>query len=120
MADSSARRYDFAYEQSYVNDNQSELVLSTSKVKYSLFEKALLATGVVVSLLLATLCISTSNLATATQSDLSEIQQAITTNQNKVTDLNQRIGELTTSSRLAKIAREQGLSLNESNIRTIR
>ncbi|NMB32500.1 MAG: cell division protein FtsL, partial [Lactobacillus sp.] len=36
------------------------------------------------------------------------------------TDLRQEIGELTSTSRLNKIAREKGLTLINKNIRTIR
>ncbi|MDN6759960.1 MAG: cell division protein FtsL, partial [Lactobacillus sp.] len=40
--------------------------------------------------------------------------------QNRITDLRQELGELTSTSRLNKIAREKGLTLINKNITTIR
>ena len=64
--------------------------------------------------------VSSSISATSAQHELTKTQQSVTKEQNRVTDLRQEIGELTSTTRLNKIARQKGLTLINKNIRTIR
>ena len=80
----------------------------------SLFKKLL---GI---LFISYFLVSSSISATSAQHDLTRTQQTVAKEQNKITDLRQEIGELTSTSRLNKIAREKGLTLTNKNIRTIR
>lgn len=64
--------------------------------------------------------VSSSISATSAQHELTNTQQSVAKEQNRITDLRQEIGELTSTTRLNKIAREKGLTLINKNIRTIR
>ncbi|GFZ27728.1 cell division protein FtsL [Lactobacillus corticis] len=120
MADTSARRLDLDPEKNTEGVKQTTSISTKRVVRFSPFEKAIVLMGSVTCLVLATLCVTSSNSATSTQSELTNVQQKITKQQNKVTDLERQIGELTSSSRLNKIAKQKGLKLIEKNIRTIR
>ena len=51
---------------------------------------------------------------------LTNVKESITKQKNATADLQQEIGELSSNTRLNKIAQSQGLKLRENNIRTIR
>ena len=55
-----------------------------------------------------------------TEGGMDEKINSIIKAKSQTSDLQQEIGELSSSSRLNKIAAEQGLKLRENNIRTIR
>lgn len=119
MADSSARKIE--YEPSSRNGSQrrQRIILDPRKV-YSGIEKALMIIGSVITLGMMISLVSSSISATSAQHELTRTQQTVAKEQNKITDLRQEIGELTSTSRLNKIAREKGLTLINKNIRTIR
>ena len=120
MADSSARKIE--YEPSSRNGSQrrQRIILDPRKVPYSGIEKALMIIGSVITLGMMIFLVSSSISATSAQHELTRTQQTVTKEQNKITDLRQEIGELTSTSRLNKIAREKGLTLINKNIRTLR
>lgn len=120
MADSSARRIE--YEPNHQNGSQRKQRIKTDprKVPYNRFEKILLFLGGIITLGMMIFAISFSISATSAQQELTKTQQSITKEQAKITDLRQEIGELTSTSRLNKIAREKGLTLINKNIKTIR
>ena len=120
MADSSARKIE--YEPSSRNGSQrrQRIILDPRKVPYSGIEKALMIIGSVITLGMMIFLVSSSISATSAQHDLTRTQQTVAKEQNKITDLRQEIGELTSTSRLNKIEREKGLTLINKNIRTIR
>ena len=120
MADSSARKIE--YEPSSRNGSQrrQRIILDPRNVPYSLLEKTLMIAGSIITLGMMIFLVSSSISATSAQHELTRMQQSVAKEQNKVTDLRQEIGELTSTTRLNKIAREKGLTLINKNIRTIR
>lgn len=120
MADSSARRIE--YEPNNQNGSQKRQRISSNPrdVPYNTLEKVLLFLGGIVTLGMMIFLISFSISATSAQHELTRTQQTITKEQTRITDLRQEIGELTSTSRLNKIAREKGLTLINKNIKTIR
>ena len=66
-----------------------------------------------------TMLVSSSISATSAQHELTSVQRAVAKKQSQVSDLHQELGELTSSARLNKIAKDKGLALIEKNIRTI-
>lgn len=120
MADSSARNYEVESEREVEFTQERQRVYNPRYVRWTFFERMLVVLGSVVSIGMIVFLISSSVTAASTQQQLSDIQQSISKNQNEVTDLRQQIGELTSTTRLNKIAREKGLTLIDKNIRTIR
>lgn len=77
---------------------------------------------VVGGLILATMmvCVVSSKIAMSNaQHELQSVAQTTATYQNKNTNAQQEINELQSRSRLDKIAQKQGLSLQNSRIRTV-
>ena len=120
MADSSARRVEFEPNNKIKSEQRQRIVVDPRKVPWTGLEKTLLVLGSVITLCMMIFLVSSSISATSAQHELSDIQQSTTKNQNQITDLRQEIGELTSSTRLNKVARQKGLTLIEKNIRTIR
>ncbi|HIW71649.1 MAG TPA: cell division protein FtsL [Candidatus Levilactobacillus faecigallinarum] len=89
------------------------------KLPISKFEKCLMVVG---GLILATMmvCVVSSKIAMSNaQHELQSVAQTTATYQNKNTNAQQEINELQSRSRLDKIAQKQGLSLQNSRIRTV-
>ncbi|GHV97111.1 cell division protein FtsL [Lactobacillus nasalidis] len=118
MAGNTVRKYN--YEPEEEARKSPRLVVDPQKVPYSAFEKILSVVGLLGAAALITLNISASVSATYAQRQLSEVKKSITKQKNATADLQQEIGELSSNTRLNKIAESQGLKLRESNIRTIR
>ncbi|KRM33966.1 cell division protein ftsl [Lactobacillus intestinalis DSM 6629] len=120
MADSSARRVEFETNRKTETEKAQQVGLDGRQVRWTGLEKTLLILGSIVTLTMMIFLVSSSISATSAQHELTANQQSVTRQENKITDLRQEIGELTSSSRLNKVAREKGLTLIEKNIRTIR
>lgn len=120
MADSSARKIEYEPRKRNGSKKRPRIILDPRKVPYSILEKTLLFLGSVITLGMMIFLVSSSISATSAQHELTETQQSVAKEQSKVTDLRQEIGELTSTTRLNKIAREKGLTLINKNIRTIR
>ncbi|RVU70309.1 MULTISPECIES: cell division protein FtsL [Lactobacillus] len=120
MADSSARRIELEPNKQTEFKKRRRIAPNPHQVSWTGLERTLVILGSVVAIAMMIFLVSSSISATSAQHELSDVQQAISTEQNNITDLHQQIGELTSSSRLNKIARAKGLTLIEKNIRTIR
>jgi len=107
MADSSARNLNYNYEPNRkarsTFETERRMSVDPNKVPFSRFEIFILV-GVA---------------ATSAQHQLANIQTELSSTQTDTSNLRQEIGELTSSSRMNKIAKQEGLSLIESNIRTV-
>lgn len=92
---------------------------SSHKLPVSKFEKCLLtACGLVLAVMMV--CVVSSKIAlTNAQHNLQSINNQITTVQNHNTNAQQQINELQSRSRLDKIAKKQGLSLENARIRNV-
>ncbi|MDF7638804.1 cell division protein FtsL [Lactobacillus sp. ESL0791] len=119
MADSTVRKIEYEPKRQTSPQKQKRVVVSPQKVKWSLSEKFLVSAGTLVVAGMMTFLVAANISATAAQHELTNIQQSMTSEQNRVADLQQEIGELTSSSRMNKIAQSKGLTLIEKNIRTI-
>ncbi|GHN31196.1 cell division protein FtsL [Lactobacillus delbrueckii] len=118
MAGNTVRKYN--YEPEEEARKSPRLVVDPQKVPYSAFEKLLAALGLLGAVALITLNVSASVSATYAQRQLTNVKESITKQKNATADLQQEIGELSSNTRLNKIAQSQGLKLRENNIRTIR
>ena len=117
MAD---RRIEYEPSKQNGSKKRQRIILDPRKVPYNWVEKTLLIVGSVITLGMMIFLVSSSISATSAQHELTNTQQSVAKEQNRVTDLRQEIGELTSTTRLNKIAREKGLTLINKNIRTIR
>lgn len=122
MADSSARSLNLEPKKRIDNDTSTpkKIVLDPKHVPYTRFEKILIAIGASITLLLIMFIVSVSVSQTSAQHQLANTQQEVAKEQNQTTNLRQEIGQLTSSARMNRIAKEQGLTLHDNNIRTIR
>lgn len=120
MADSSARKIAYEPDRQSESVKRKRAVPDSRKVRWTRLERTLVIVGSVVTVIMMTFLVSSSNTATSTQHELSNVEQKISNKENNITKLRQRIGELTSNSRLNKIARANGLTLNDKNIRTVR
>lgn len=122
MADSSARRIVFESNRQTKSDIDKNVRIAPNshQVRWTGLERTLVILGSIIILGMMTFLVSSSISATSAQHELADVQQSITREQNRVINLRQQIGELTSSNRLNKIARAKGLTLIEKNIRTIR
>ncbi len=129
MADNLARKVEFnpseqkvlqQRQRQVLNHQRQRQVLNHHNVAWTGFEKFLLAVGVMITIGLMTMLVSSSISATSAQHELTNVQRSVAKSQSQVGDLHQELGELTSSSRMNKIARSKGLALNEKNIRTLR
>lgn len=120
MADSSARRIEYEPDQQNGSKKRQRIILDPRKVPYSRLEKTLIFLGSVITLGMMIFLVSSSISATSAQHELTRTQQSVAKEQNRINDLKLEIGNLTSTQRLNKIAREKGLTLINKNIRTIR
>lgn len=120
MADSSARRIEYEPSKQNGSKKHQRIIFDPHKVPYNFLEKTLLIVGSMITLWMMIFLVSSSISATSAQHELTKTQQSVAKEQNRITDLRQEIGELTSTTRLNKIAREKGLTLINKNIRTIR
>lgn len=121
MADSSARKLNYQQTvQREAEQPQKTIVLNPKSVPLNRLEKTLIVLGSVITLGLMTMLVSASVASTNAQHNLAHVEQTVITKQNHNTDLRQEIGELTSTTRMNKIAKEQGLHFIESNIRNVR
>ncbi|MCF1783220.1 cell division protein FtsL [Lactobacillus mulieris] len=123
MADSSARNLNYNYEPSRkarsTFETERRMSVDPNKVPFSWSEIFILIAGSIVTIAMAAMLVFTSVAATSAQHQLANIQTELTSSQTDSSNLRQEIGELTSSSRMNKIAKQEGLSLIESNIRTV-
>lgn len=121
MADSSARKLNLESRKTQSKSSTPKaIVLDPDNVPYTFFEKMLFTCCSIVTIVLLTFIVSASISQTNAQHSLSDAQKELVSSQNQNTTIKQEIGELTSSSRMDRIAKQQGLTLNENNIRTIR
>ncbi|QNQ80612.1 cell division protein FtsL [Lactobacillus sp. PV034] len=121
MADSSAKIYN--YQEPVTREAgqpQKKIILNPKNVPLNRLEKTLIVLGSLITLVMMTLLVSASISSTNAQHKLTDSEQSVLATQNRNTDLRQEIGELTSSSRMNKIAKQEGLRLIESNIRNVR
>lgn len=119
MADSSARN--LGYEQpDQAKAKQTTIILNPGKVAWTKMEKFLVIAGTLITFCLMAMLVVTSTSATSAQEKLANEEKIVSSKQNSNADLKQEIGELSSSSNLNKVAKQQGLTLIESNIRNIR
>ena len=89
------------------------------QIRYHFLGSRFLVAGSIVTIAMAAMLVFTSVAATSAQHQLANIQTELSSTQTDTSNLRQEIGELTSSSRMNKIAKQEGLSLIESNIRTV-
>lgn len=119
MADSLARKIEFNPNNQEEPQKRKRQVLDHRHVAWNGLERTLLAVGTLITIGLMTMLVSSSISATSAQHELTSVQRAVAKKQSQVSDLHQELGELTSSARLNKIAKDKGLTLIEKNIRTI-
>lgn len=119
MADSLARKIEFNPNNQEEPQKRKRQVLDHRHVAWNGLERTLLAVGALITIGLMTMLVSSSISATSAQHELTNVQRSVARKQSQVSDLHQELGELTSSARLNKIARDKGLTLIEKNIRTI-
>lgn len=92
---------------------------NSQKLPVSKFEKCLLTVcGLVLAVMMV--CVVSSKIAmTNAQHQLQSVNSRVTTVQNHNTSAQQEINELQSRSRLDKIAKKQGLSLDNARIRNV-
>ena len=116
MADTLRKRYE---EEEGSKVTEAKIVLDPGKVPYSKGEKLLTAAGILIAACLSALLIAASTSETSAQRHLQTEQRAVVSEQNRNSDLKQEIGELSSNTHLNQVAKKEGLSLIESNIRNI-
>ena len=93
--------------------------IKTQRVAFSMFEKVLCVGLSLVVFSLAIMLVSTNITATNAESELQTVQENVSKVQAKNTSAAQEISELSSRSRLNKIAKQYGLSLNNGSIRNV-
>ncbi|WP_318765910.1 cell division protein FtsL [Lactiplantibacillus carotarum] len=93
--------------------------IKTRRVPFSAFEKCLCVGLSLVVFSLAIMLVSTNIAIGNSQSHLQTVQTKITKVQAGNTSASQQISELSSRSRLNKVAKQYGLSLNNGNIRNV-
>ncbi|ASG80975.1 cell division protein FtsL [Lactobacillus pentosus] len=93
--------------------------IKTQRVAFSMFEKVLCVGLSLVVFSLAIMLVSTNITATNAESELQTVQEKVSKVQAKNTSAAQEISELSSRSRLNKIAKQYGLSLNNGSIRNV-
>lgn len=97
-----------------------KIVTSPKSVPFNRLEKVMLTIGASVAIVMMFVLVAFSISQTSAQRQLQNSNTAVATIKSQNTDLEQEIGELTSTERINKIAKQQGLQLIDSNIRTIR
>jgi cell division protein FtsL len=116
MADTLRKRY---AEEESSKVSEARIVLDPGKVPLTKAEKFLIAAGTLIASCLMAMLIAASVSQTNAQRHLEGQQQAVVSEQNRNADLKQEIGELSSNTHLNQVAKKEGLSLIESNIRNI-
>jgi len=93
--------------------------IKTQRVPFSKFEKALCVSFSLVVFALAIALVSSNIAIGNAQSTLQAVQAKVTKVQASNTSATQQISELSSRSRLNKVAKKSGLSLNNGNIRNV-
>ncbi len=88
-------------------------------LKLSAFEKTLIVCGSVILTVLMLMVVSSKIALSNSQHQLQHLDTRITAIHNNNINLQQQIGELQSSSRLQKIAKENGMTLSNGNIRNV-
>lgn len=116
MADTLRKRYE---EEESGKVTETKMALDPGRVSFSTGEKLLVAAGVLIASCLSAMLIAASTSETNAQRHLQTEQRAVVSEQNCNADLKQEIGELSSNTHLNQVAKKEGLSLIESNIRNI-
>lgn len=131
MADSTARNY-YQFMNEAIPEvkelprrrtqtpTRRKIVTSPKSVPFNRLEKVMLTIGASVAIVMMFVLVAFSISQTSAQRQLQNSNTAVATIKSQNTDLEQEIGELTSTERINKIAKQQGLQLIDSNIRTIR
>lgn len=90
-----------------------------TKLQISPFEKLLIVSGSVILTVLMLLVVSSKIALSNAQHQLQHVDTQIVNVRNDNTNLNQQIGELQSSSRLEKVAKQGNMSLKNANIRNV-
>lgn len=90
-----------------------------TKVGISTFEKVLFAVGALVCVAMMIFVVSAKIALTNAQHELQQVDDRISTVHSQNTNYKQQIGELQSSNRLEKIAKDSGMSLSNANIRNV-
>lgn len=90
-----------------------------SRLQLSAFEKVLIVSGSAILTVLMLLVVSSKIALSNSQHQLQHIDNQIVNVRNDNTNLNQQIGELQSSSRLEKVAKQSNMSLKNANIRNV-
>ncbi|KRL20432.1 cell division protein FtsL [Lentilactobacillus kisonensis] len=90
-----------------------------SRLQLSAFEKVLIVSGSAILTVLMLLVVSSKVALSNSQHQLQHIDNQIVNVRNDNTNLNQQIGELQSSSRLEKVAKQSNMSLKNANIRNV-
>lgn len=98
---------------------QTPEIGANQRLGLNAFEKALIACGSVMLTVLMLVVVSSKISLSDSQHQLQHLDTRITNIHNNNTNLQQQIGELQSSSRLQKIAKENGMSLSNGNIRNV-
>jgi cell division protein FtsL len=97
----------------------SRNVRAAERLKLSAFEKLLIVSGSVILTVLMLLVVSSKIALSNAQHQLQHVDSQIVNVQNDNTNLKQQIGELQSSSRLEKVAKQGNMSLKNANIRNV-
>lgn len=90
-----------------------------TKLQISPFEKLLIVSGSIILTVLMLLVVSSKIALSNAQHQLQHVDTQIVNVRNDNTNLNQQIGELQSSSRLEKVAKQGNMSLKNANIRNV-
>ncbi|BDZ31168.1 cell division protein FtsL [Lactiplantibacillus sp. WILCCON 0030] len=93
--------------------------IQTQRVPFSGFEKVLCVSFSLVVFALAIALVSSNIAIGNAQTQLQTVQAKVTKVQASNTSATQQISELSSRSRLNKVAKKNGLSLNNGNIRNV-
>ncbi|MFD1124921.1 cell division protein FtsL [Lentilactobacillus raoultii] len=89
------------------------------RLRLNAFEKVLIIGGSILLTGLMLMVVSSKIALSNSQHELQHLDTRISNIHNDNTNLKQQIGELQSSSRLQKIAKENGMSLSNGNIRNV-
>lgn len=89
------------------------------KVRYSMFEKVMACVIAVTAVIMMVMLVHTTVSVSTSQRQLQDVQTSITKVKTINMDLQQEIGELSSSDRLAAFAKKNGLTFKEANVRNV-
>ncbi len=98
--------------------NQQKLVYQIDMTSVKMFLMS--AVVAIVILIVATTIISINNKITKTQTEIAKIEQKTKSLNSQNEDLKLKVADLTSNSRLEKIAEKAGLNLNDNNMRNVK